>query len=132
MQAAALEPVHGDLGHAMALFATAVDSFHRAGSLHVLAWVLACLAVVFDRLDRTDCAAPDVAATLCGASTNRNRSSISLVVNLPGAVEHLCTMVGDVPFDASVATGAAMDTSDAVAYARRQIHLARRQLEGTT
>ena len=80
----------------------------------------AYLAVCFDRLDR-----PDVAATLYGASTNQAIGQ--LTVELPAVVDHLRAALGDVAFDQCVATGANMDLSDVVGYARHHIELARRQ-----
>jgi predicted ATPase/class 3 adenylate cyclase len=119
---AALEAVHGELAHAVSLFDTAIDSSHRAGNVAVLAQTLASLAIFFDRLDR-----PEIAATVYGASTND--ASIQVVIDLPTAVDHLRSVLGQTVFDQCVATGAAMTLGDAVAYARHQIQLARPNIE---
>jgi predicted ATPase/class 3 adenylate cyclase len=119
LQAATLEAVHGDLGQALALFDASLDSVHRAGNVTNAASTLAYLAVCFDRFDR-----PDVAATLYGVSSS---NQTILVIGLPGAVEHLRTVLGDAAFDQCAATGAAMDLAEAVEYARHHIELARRQ-----
>ena len=118
--AAALEAVHGDAGQALALTDTALDIVYRAGNVNVLTWTIAYLSVCFDRLDR-----PDAAATLYGATTN-HPTDLG-VLGFPGAVHHLRSVLGDTTFDQCAATGAAMDLADAVAYARHQIQLARRQ-----
>jgi hypothetical protein len=77
----------------------------------------ASLGVFFDRIDY-----PDVAATLYGAATRSK--AIAAVPGLPAAIEHLQATLGAAAFDRHVASGAAMDIGDAVAYARRQIRLA--------
>jgi predicted ATPase len=118
---AALEAVQGDLGQALALFDTALDRLQRAGDVPTLAETLAYLAVCFDRFER-----PDVAATLYGAHINRFRAIIS-TVDLSASVDHLRASLGDVAFDQCVATGANMDLSDVVGYARHHIELVRRQ-----
>jgi predicted ATPase/class 3 adenylate cyclase len=118
--AAALEAAHGDLGQALALFDTAIDSLHRAGNVPTLTMALADLAVCLDSFDQ-----PDVAATLYG-SVNPVQAIIS-TVDLPGAVDHLRSVLGDAAFDQCAATGAAMDLADTVSYARHHIELARRQ-----
>jgi predicted ATPase len=120
--AAALEAVHGDPGHALELFETAITSFHRAGNVPWIATTLADLALLFDRVER-----PGVAATIYGASSHR--AVTSFVLELPDAVEHLRRVLGAQAFEDCVAAGATMELADAVAYARHQIELARWQLE---
>jgi predicted ATPase/class 3 adenylate cyclase len=119
-EAALLETRHGDPGQALALFDATLDNLHRSGNAATLALVFANLAVCFDRFDQ-----PDVAATIYGASTLQAVSQY--VVELPGVVDHLRAVLGDTAFDNCAATGAAMDTADAVPYARHHIELARRQ-----
>jgi hypothetical protein len=123
--AAALEAVHGDLDPALVLFDATIDSLHRAGSVAHVAATLAYLAVLFDRIER-----PDIAATVYGTSSHH--ASISLVINLPDALEHLRSVLGDALFDECVAAGAAMEPADAVRYARQQIQLARREIPEPT
>jgi predicted ATPase/class 3 adenylate cyclase len=120
LDAAALESVHGDPGQSLALFDTAIDSLHRAGNIITLTMAFAYLALFFDRFDR-----PEVAATLYGASTNH--TVINSVIDLPGAVDHLRTVLGDVVFEKCAVSGAGMDPVDAVSYARHHIELARHQ-----
>jgi predicted ATPase len=117
--AAGLEALHGDVGQSLALFDTALDILHGAGSVTAMGATLAHLAVCFDRLDRSD-----IAATLYGASTNQAVGRY--VVTLPAVVDHLRAALGDAAFDQFAATGANMDLADAVGYARHQIGLARR------
>jgi hypothetical protein len=112
--------VHGDLGQALALFDATLDMSHGAGNVTSLAASFACLAVCFDRFDRSD-----VAATLYGASTNQ--ASSQHVVDLPTVMGHLRATLGDAAFDQCAATGAAMELGEAVGYARHHIELARRQ-----
>ncbi len=76
-----------------------------------------------DRLDRTE-----VAATIYGTTTNSGLDA-SVSVNFADAVDHLRTVLGQATFDRSVATGAALNLGDAVAFAREQIRLARNELE---
>jgi tetratricopeptide (TPR) repeat protein len=123
--AAHLEASYGDLEHALALFETAIDSFHRAGDHATLATSLAYLAVLFERIER-----PEVAATIYGTSTHD--ASNSKVVNRPGAVGRLQATLGDIVFDQCVAVGAAMERADAVRYARDQIQATRREIADVT
>jgi hypothetical protein len=116
--AARLEAVHGELGEALDLFDDAIDSFQRAGNVAFLAATLASLAVFFDRYDQ-----PQVAATIYGASTRH--ASIGLVPRLADAVAHLESVLGGDDFARCVAAGAAMEASEAVRNAHRQIQLAR-------
>jgi predicted ATPase/class 3 adenylate cyclase len=123
-EAAGLEAVHGDLSQALALFDASLDSVHRAGNVASTSTTLAYLAVCFDRLDR-----PDIASTLYGASTNQ--AIVQYVVDLPTLVDHLRTTIGEAAFDQCAATGAAMDLTEAVGYARHHIELARSQAANT-
>jgi hypothetical protein len=120
--AAGLEALHGDLGQALELVDTALDTFHVAGNVASVFATLAYLAVCFDRLDR-----PDVAATLYGASTNQAGSLY--LFYLPSVVDHLGAALGDAAFDQYAATGVNMDLADAVGYARHHIELARCQVD---
>ena len=52
-------------------------------------------------------------------------SSAPPVAGLPHTVQQLRGSLGATMFDRRVATGTAMETGDAVAYARQQIHLVR-------
>ena len=119
--AAGLEAVHGELDHALVLFDTAIDSLYRSGNYGDLIPTLAYLVVFFDRTDRFE-----VAAIVYGTSTRhgtRNR-----IHNRGAVLDHLRAVLGETLFDESVATGAAMESADAVHYARQQIQLARQEL----
>ena len=124
-EAAGLEAVHGEIEQALALFDTTIDSFHRAGNIPNLADTLAYLAVFFDRFERAE-----IAATVYGASTRHGIST--MVMDLARVVDHLRSVLGQTSFDRCVATGAAMEPADAVAYARDQIQAARRQIADAT
>jgi hypothetical protein len=119
-EAAGLEAIYGDLGQALALFDTALDSLHGTGNVASVGGTLEILAVCFERLDR-----PDVAATLHGAG--RHHAPRMYVFYLPAVVNHLRAALGNAAFDQCAATGAAMELADAVGYARHHIELARRQ-----
>ena len=118
--AAGTEAAHGDLKTGLELFDTAIDSSHRAGNVGILAIALVKLALFFDRVEQ-----PEIAATIYGATTNYAMTSAMFPV--PIAVDHLRTVLGDATFEECVATGAAMDISNAVQYARDKI-----QSEGAT
>ena len=120
--AAGLEAVHGELDQALVLFDTANDSFHQAGDVAGAGATFAYLAVFFDRVER-----PEIAATLYG-TTARHPS----LVNRPGVVDHLRSVLGETVFDECVAVGAARALAEAVRYARHQIHLARREVGNPT
>ena len=61
--------------------------------------------------------------TFCGS-----QAFGSLLIELPGVLARLRTVLGETLFDERVATGAAMEFADAIGYARHQIQLARREL----
>jgi tetratricopeptide (TPR) repeat protein len=124
-EAANLETTHGDLDHGLGLFDIAIDAYHRAGNIADLSAVLAELAVFFDRNGQ-----PEAAATIYGTSSQY--PNVNWVIGLPLAVEHFRVVLGERLFGEYVAAGAAMELGDAVAYARDQIHVARRHLlDGT-
>jgi predicted ATPase len=120
-EAAGLEAAHGDPGQALELFEAAISSLQRASDVGNMALAFAELAVLFDRLEQ-----PAIASTLYGAG-NRH-GEIGWVLSLPTVVDHLRQVLGEAVFDDCVATGAAMDLSDAANYAQAQIRLARGQL----
>jgi predicted ATPase len=124
-EAAELEAIHGDLGQGLVLFETVIEAFYRAGEVGNLHIALAHLAVVFDRFEQ-----PAIAATLYG--TSGHHGDLAWVLNLPGTVEHLHAVLDDTKFNQCVAAGAAMESADAVAYARDEIQAARRQFAGPT
>jgi predicted ATPase len=119
--AAHLEASYGELEDALTLFETAIDSFHRAGDHATLATSLAYLAVLFERIERSE-----VAATIYGTSIHG--AGVAKAVNRPSAIDRLQTALGDSLFDHCVSAGAAMEPADAVAYAGDQIQAVRRHL----
>jgi tetratricopeptide (TPR) repeat protein len=123
--AARLEAVYGDLDEALESLDVAIDAFHRAGNRSLLALALAYLAVLFDRVRQ-----PDIAVSVYGASAGYPGVSVAAVPGLPDTVEHLRDTLGPAVFDACLAAGQAMELGEAVAYARRQIRLARRRPDG--
>jgi hypothetical protein len=115
-EAGGLEAIRGDPGHPLALLANAIDLLHRAGDVGNLAVAFADLAVLFDRVQQ-----PQIAATLYGAG--RRHGTVDWVTHLAAAIDDVRTVLGDINFDRCADTGAAMDISDAVNYARQQIRL---------
>jgi hypothetical protein len=87
------------------------------GDTGSVGYTLAYLAMLFDRIGP-----PDLATTLYGASTRSG--SIRAAIGLSDVVSSLRLRLGDAVFEACVATGAAMDIGDAVAYARQLIRAA--------
>jgi predicted ATPase/class 3 adenylate cyclase len=117
-EAASVETLCGDREAGLDLFDVALDAFHRADNQLSLALTFGGLAVVFDRLSQ-----PEAAATIYGAGT---RALVSLSMpNLAETLEHLGIVLNQAVFDRCVATGRAMETAEAVAYARQQVGLAR-------
>ena len=119
--AAGLEAVHGDLDQALTLFTTSINSFHQAGNLTDLAGAFAYLAVFFDRINR-----PHIAATLYGTTTHY--PSTNMMTAFVAAVDHVRNTLDTDTFDHCAATGAAMDTTEVVRYARAHIEAVRSEL----
>jgi hypothetical protein len=118
-EAASLEAVHGDLHDALDLFDSAIQSQHQANNVaHVVA-VLASLAVFFNRLDE-----PLVATTIYGSSTPYGTAN--RVRGLREACQRLRSTLGDDRFEQCVASGAAMNFTEAVHHARHEIQRAYR------
>ena len=104
------------------LFDEALDAARRAGSHTQVGLGLANLAFVFRDLGR-----PEIAATIYGSSTRY--ASIAVVLSLPELIEQLRDRLGAATFDDCVATGAAMEMTDAIRHARQQIQTARDERE---
>jgi predicted ATPase len=108
---ASVETLYGDRETGTDLFDHALDGFHRAGNQMSLGLTYGSLTVVLDHLGE-----PEAAATIYGAAGSRAH-----VPKLTQAVQHLRTVLGPAAFDRCVVAGAAMESSDAVAYARQRI-----------
>ena len=117
--AAGLEAIHGEVDEALSLFNNTIDTFHRNGNMAGLNEMLACLAIFFDRIDR-----PKIAATLCGACADHPSFHSAYI---PRTVDHLRGVLGETAFNQHTTIGAAMESADAVAYARHQIQETRHQ-----
>jgi tetratricopeptide (TPR) repeat protein len=115
---ARLEVAYGDVDGGLVLYDQALDATHRAGSHTQVGLALGHLACALRDLRRDQ-----IAATIFGSSTRY--PSIWAVPSLPEIVGQLRDELGQAVFDHCVAAGAAMDTSDAVRYARQQIRRAR-------
>ena len=120
--AAGLEAVHGDLNEALNLFNISINSFHQAGSPSNLAGAFANLAVLFARINR-----PEIAATLYGTTTYYPEFPAA-VLGLAAAIDHVRNTLDTETFNRCAANGAAMETAEAVRYARTQIDAVRTDL----
>ena len=116
--AAPLEAVHGELDRALDRFEDALKSLYNSGQHSSVANTLGSLALFFDRFNK-----PEVAATIYGAC--HGYGIMSMVIGLPEVVERVRGGLGEQLFAEALATGAAMELSDAIQYARHQIGLAR-------
>ena len=112
---AQLEASHGDLAQACDLFDTTIDSHQQAGNTTWLTFTLFALAELYERIDQ-----PEIAATLCGPISNQ--AVITTIADLADVVERLRNTLGTETFDRCIATGAAMDTAEAVRYAHHHIN----------
>jgi hypothetical protein len=115
---AVAEIAHGDFRRGLELLDFTIDAWHRAGDRWNLAQALASLAICLERFERAE-----AAAAVYGSSTRM--VAVPPVAGLLEACERLRATLGSAVFDQQVATGAAMETGDAVAYARQHIQLAR-------
>lgn len=118
--AAGLEASHGDIGQALDMFTTSIDSFHQAGNNTNLAWMFANLTVFFDQTRR-----PEIAATFYGTTTNY--PAANLYLGFAAAVEHVRDILDTDTFDTCARTGATMTTAEAVHYAHHHIDDTRQQ-----
>ena len=117
-----LEASHGDPLRALSLYDGSIDSQHQSGATLVLATTFASLAEFFDLVHR-----PTSAAVLYGAAGDVVTAS-TVVPRLPVVAERLREVLGAAVFDELAREGAAMDRSQAVAYAHAEIQLAREEL----
>jgi predicted ATPase len=116
---AIVEAQYGHLDRGLELFDFAIDSWQRAGDQINLPANLASLAMCLARLGEHE-----IAAVIYGGITRFPITRFP-IAGLDQAVEQLRMNLGAAVFDRCVATGAAMETGDAVAYARQQIRLVR-------
>jgi predicted ATPase len=116
--AAALEAWHGQFDEALDLFDRNIDSLHRAGDVAHLSSTLGYLVVLLERIEQ-----PVAAATVYGTTTRQ--ATLNRVSDLAVVVDRLRAALGPTRFDEYLAVGAAMDTSEAAHFARRQIRLVR-------
>ena len=121
--AARLHTSEGEPEAALALFGTAIESFHHAGNVAQLIITLASVPVLFERVDRLE-----AAATLLGA-ISREPASFHHVPELVELGDRLVEKLGEETSRRLTSAGAAMDLNDAAFYAREQIELARRDLQ---
>jgi DNA-binding CsgD family transcriptional regulator len=113
--AALLHTSDGQLEAALALFATAIEAFLRAGAVAQLTITLASLPALLERLGR-----PSVAGTLLGAMS-RQPGSAHHVPSLPAVEQRVRDSLGQERADRCAASGAAMDLPEVAAYALHQV-----------
>ncbi|HEY4333367.1 MAG TPA: hypothetical protein VGM78_12380, partial [Ilumatobacteraceae bacterium] len=107
-----LEAVHGDLGRALDMFATSIDSLHQAGDTSGVSFVLASLAIFFTTIDESE-----TAATLYGtvARDPVARQTAQLAV----AIDDVRNVLDAATFAECSRAGAAMSLTEAVRSAHR-------------
>ena len=115
---AGLEASAGDIRTALDSLDQVIDTFNQTGDTANLAPTLACLPMLFDRIDQ-----PTQAATLYGAAA-RHPSAV-MNADLDRVTDHLRTTLGVDGFDEHVAHGATMTLAQVVSYARSEIRAAR-------
>jgi hypothetical protein len=122
MQALAeVESLYGEPANALELFSDAIDSLSRASD--IITTMYGYLCVLFDRLGH-----PATAATLYGAGGEPLRI-VTFVAGLPAALLHLRDELGELRYHESVRTGAALNTTEAVRFARAEIRRAQNLLD---
>jgi hypothetical protein len=113
-----LEVGHTHLHGALDLLESAITSYHDSGDMSSLRSPLASLAVCLDRMSQHE-----AAATIAGSAA----TSLTVVVvpALPAATAHLRQVLGEQRFDMLASRGAALEPTDVVSYALKQIEHAR-------
>ena len=126
--AATAEAGGGDFARTLTFYDTAIDSFHQAGNIPDLGIALFSLVGCFTRLQR-----PTIAATLLGALPASLFGAFKDNLLYPGEAERLTirlrSVLGEDAFQRCTETGAAIDPTEAVHYARTQIQLASQELQ---
>ncbi len=113
--AALLHTSDGQLETALTLFDAAIGTFLRAGAVAQLTITLASVPALFERLGR-----PAVAGTLLGAMS-RHPAGFHHVPSLRDLQQRVRDDLGEERADRCAASGAAMDLTEAAAYALHQI-----------
>jgi len=118
MELAVLETAHGEADAALESFHHVIESLHRSGAVLMLNYALSYLAVLFDRLGRSE-----PAATLCGIVPPTSPTAIW--VDLSATIQHLNNAIGSASVEQRVRVGATMDRHAATLYALSEIERAR-------
>jgi hypothetical protein len=119
-----LEATRGDPGSALGSFSQIIDRFHQTGDVGNLAPTLGYLVVLLSRIGR-----PGPATTVLGAA-QRYDSAMTMVVELADTSEQLRSVLHEIDYEANLRTGAAMNTTEIVAYAHEQIRRAQETAVG--
>jgi predicted ATPase/class 3 adenylate cyclase len=119
---ATLEETGGDLVDALEKFVTVIEWYQASGNRGSVTTALGDIAVMFDRLDRSE-----IAATIYGTSVPYGQS---IAEELPSTVEHLREVLGNERFDLCVTAGASMEFNDAMLYVKQMLQEAQRQFVG--
>ena len=111
---ATLEETGGDVVDALEKFTTVIEWYRASGNRGSVTTALGDIAVMFDRLDRSE-----IAATIYGTSVPHGQS---IAQQLPTTVEHLVEVLGQERFDHCVEVGASMEFNDAMLYVKQILH----------
>ena len=116
---AGLETTHGDAGAALEALRRVIESQYAAGDVVTLTYSLSNLAVIFDRLGRSE-----PAATLIGAVAQTAPSRLD---ELSATIDHLHRVLGAAAVEEHQRMGAAMDLRTATLHALSEIEGAQRE-----
>ena len=119
---ARLEAEQGDTVSAFDHLTLAIRNYHNCGNTTTIRLPLAVLAVLFDRIGRSE-----PAATIAGFALSP--FSAPVVSEITTAITHLREVLGDQAYESLACKGEAMSTAEMVTYAYDQIDQARIELE---
>jgi predicted ATPase len=116
------EAVHGDTSSAFDHLTLALRHFHDSGNTANMRAPLAVLAVLLDRLGRTE-----PAATIAGFALSP--FTALTIPKITTAITHLRDVLGEVTYESLARKGETMTTAEMATYAYDQIDQARTELE---
>jgi hypothetical protein len=123
---AGLEAEQGDRVAALDSLAVAIRKNHESGTIGMLHTALANLAVVLDRLGRSE-----PAATIAGFATVNPLAGATLP-ELGTAITHLREVLGDQTYESLAGKGETMTIAAIATYAYDQINQARTELNAVS
>ena len=122
---ARLEAEYGDPPAALDYVTVAIRNYHDSGNTTMIAYPLAVLAALFDRLGRHE-----PAATIAGFALNP--LTAAAVPEITTAIAHLRDVLGDQTYESLARKGETMTTAAMVTYAYDQIDQARAELNAVS